>query len=301
MKINKNNLYKIIMITPAYVYLLGFFVFILFFIFREALTINSGMSSEIFPTIQNFMSVFGDNDVWKTIYRTSIFVFVGTPIELFVGLFFALILKYTLPGYKVIRTISIIPFAMPTIVTAIIIFVLFDYPNGHINSILMGKYSIFPFQILDHPIAWRSNQYFALTLAMIGKVWRDTPVSTFILLGGLLQISREEIDTAKSLGATKFHLFRFIIVPQLLPSIIVVLMLRSIEFWKEFIFVFVLSGRYTLLATLVEEYYHSWHNLGDASVISIIILILIIFTVIIIKILSKFFEKYTTILIKSEK
>ncbi len=301
MKINRNNLYKFIMITPAYVYLLGFFLFILCFLIKQAFTTNIGLATEAFPVLDNFKIVLGDNNVIETITRTLAFVIIGTPIELIIGLFFAFILKNTLPMYKIVRTLSIIPFAMPTIVTAVILFVLFDFPNGHVNAFLMGKYSIFPIQVIDYPIAWRSNQFFALLLAMIGKVWRDTPITTFILLGGILQISKEEIDTARSLGASKWHTFRYIIIPQIMPYIVVVLILRSIEFWKEFIFAFVLSGRYTLLATLVEEYYHTWHNLGVASVISLIILGFILVTVFLIKIIAKLIERYTTTLIKKEK
>jgi len=57
-----------------------------------------------------------------------------------------------------------------------------------------------------------------------------------------------------------------------------VLVLRSIEVWKEFIFPFVLAGRYPLLGTLIESLYHSWQNPGQASVVALVLLVCVIFS-----------------------
>jgi ABC-type Fe3+ transport system permease subunit len=106
---------------------------------------------------------------------------------------------------------------------------------------------------------------------MLGKIWRDMPITMLILLSGLNTIDPELFDAAKTMGATMRTRLVKIVVPLIMPSISAVLLLRSVEMWKEFIFPFVLAGRYRLLGTLIDFYYNDVGNSHKAAAVAMIL------------------------------
>ncbi|MBN2039589.1 MAG: sugar ABC transporter permease [Spirochaetes bacterium] len=198
------------------------------------------------------------------------------------GMILAFLIADRFRGIGIVRGIFVLPVAIPAIVTAIILYIMFDFPGGHINDLLTGKHLLFPFHILDEPVNWRGSSFFAIMVSIFGKVWRDMPISMLIILAGLHSIEKEQYEAAATMGANVFQTFYRITLPLLIPAISTVLILRSIEFWKEFIFPFILAGSYPLLSTLIERAYHEWRNPYEASAIALILLIMIlIFTAII--------------------
>jgi len=128
---------------------------------------------------------------------------------------------------------------------------------------------------------------FSLGVAMFGKVWRDMPISMLIILSGLQSITKDQYEAAKTMGAGALQQFKYITLPLLIPAISTVLVLRSIEMWKEFIFPFILAGSYPLLGTLIDRAYHEWNSATEAATIGLILLFcIIIFTTFLFYILS---------------
>ena len=119
-------------------------------------------------------------------------------------------------------------------------------------------------------------------VSLMGKVWRDMPISMLIILAGLQSISKDQYEAAATMGANSFQTFMKITLPLLTPAMATVLVLRSIEVWKEFIFPFILAGSYPLLATLIERAYHEWRDPHEASAIALILLGLIVLSTIVI-------------------
>ena len=283
------NFREIWPLLPAASYLLVFLIIVLVYLLGLSFSWGNG-DSAVFPTLKPLVSVFSNHVFKEAIANTGIFVIIGTPLELFTGLFLALILyrSFFLRGF--IRSLFLIPLAVPALVTAILLFIEFDFPGGHINHLLTGKYSFLP-GILHHPLNWRGTRYLALGLSMVGKVWRDMPISMLILLAGLNSIDPELFDAAKTLGAGFRQRLRYIILPLLIPSCATVLLLRSIEMWKEFIFPFVLAGKYSLLGTLIESLYNDWGSSHEAAVVALILVVCIIITVVFFLTVIEFFRK----------
>jgi ABC-type sugar transport system permease subunit len=201
---------------------------------------------------------------------------VGTPIELAAGLFLALLLYRNFFMRGVVRSFFLIPLAVPALVTAILLFILFDFPGGHINDFLLGKYGV-P-ALIDAPVNWRGARVLSLGLSLLGKVWRDMPISMLILLAGLSAIDPELFDAAKTMGAGFRARLRSIILPLLIPSCATVMLLRSIEMWKEFIFPFVLAGKYSMFGTLIESLYNDWGATHEAAVVALVLVACIVVT-----------------------
>src|SRR5690606_18869415 len=120
-----------------------------------------------------------------------------------------------------------------------------------------------------------SNEYTAIGLSIIGKVWRDTPISMLILLAGLQSIDESQYEAAKTMGANGIKRFLYITIPLLIPAISTVLVLRSIEAWKEFIFPYILAPSYPILGTLIEKYFVQLNNPGMAAAIGLMLIVLI--------------------------
>jgi multiple sugar transport system permease protein len=276
-------------LLPAAAYLLGFLV--IAGVYLVGLTFSSEKNGALmFPSFGTLSSVFAHRQFHAALVNTALFVAVGTPLELFAGFFLAFVLYRGFHFRNFIRSLFMIPLALPALVTATLLFILFDFPGGHINHLLMGKYWIFP-HLLPSPINWRGSQFFALGISLLGKVWRDTPISMLILLSGLNAIDPELFDAAKTMGAGLRRRVWHIILPLMIPSISAVVLLRSIEMWKEFIFPFILAGKYPLLGTLIESLYNDWGNSNQAAAVALILVLCIVATTAVFLYVMEFLRK----------
>ncbi|MBD3346692.1 MAG: ABC transporter permease subunit [Chitinivibrionales bacterium] len=270
-------------IIPASLYLLGFLIIVLVYLLGLSF---SHTASGTFPTVKTYSAVFQMEEFRESLLNTFLFVVVGTPLELIVGLFLALLLYKTFFLRDFIRSFMLIPLAIPALVTAIILYILFDYPGGHINHLLLGKYAAFP-QLIQSPVNWRGAKVFALGVSLMGKVWRDMPISMLIILAGLNSIDPELFDAARTMGAGFRQQLRRVVLPLILPSMSAVVLLRSIEMWKEFIFPFVLGGQQNLLGTLIESLYNNWGYTDKAAVVALVLVACIILTSLVLILLAE--------------
>jgi ABC-type sugar transport system permease subunit len=283
-------------LLPAALYLLVFLIIVLVYLLGLSFSWAGQTGTTIFPTLKPIRLVFNSLVFKEALVNTFFFVLVGTPFELMSGLFLALLLYRNFFMRSFIRSLFLIPLAVPALVTAILFFILFDFPGGHINDLLLGKYGSLP-SLIDAPLNWRGTKILALGLSMLGKVWRDMPISMLILLAGLNAIDPELFDAAKTMGAGFRARLRYIILPLIIPSCTIVILLRSIEMWKEFIFPFVLAGRYSLLGTLIESLYNDWGASHEAAVVALILVLCIIITAFVFLTIMGFIKKR---LIKSD-
>jgi len=278
---------KVWPLFPAILYLVSFQLIVLVYLLVLSLSANEPGS---FPTFATYADLVSDQHFWQALNNTIIFTLFGTPLELLAGMIVALLLYRYFFLRNTIRSLFLIPLAIPALVTAMLLYILFDYPGGHVNHFLLGNYSPFP-ALIHEPISWRSAPFTAMLLSLIGKVWRDMPISMLILLTGLNAIDPEIIDAAKTMGASlRQRLFR-VIFPLIMPSIAVVVLLRSVEMWKEFIFPFVLAGRFRFLGTLIDYYYNDTGNSHSAAAVAIIMVVCIVVTTFILSKLLGAFRK----------
>ncbi len=225
------------------------------------------------------------------LWRSFWFMGVGTPLQLVVGLLLALLIQQSFKGVGMIRSLFMIPIAIPALVTAIIIDLLFSYPFGPINDLLLGRHGFFP-QIVSLPVNWSGSEFLSLGLAVLGKSWRDMPISMLILLAGLHSIELEQYEAAKTMGAKSWQQFKYLTLPLLTPAILTILILRSIENWKEFVFPFVLAPAYPLLGVLIERLYHVEQNPALAASVALGLVILIALTTLVFTTITKMVRKY---------
>jgi ABC-type sugar transport system permease subunit len=266
-------------LIPATLYLLGFLIIVI--VYLAGLSLSDPDAGLKFPSFQPLISVLCEKDFQSALVNTILFTLIGTPLELLAGLALAVMIYRSFFMRGIIRSLFLIPLAIPALVTAMLLFILFDYPGGHINQLLLGNYSIFP-AVISEPVNWRGSGYISIGLSMLGKIWRDMPISMLIILAGLNNIDPELFDAARTMGANLRQRLLHIALPLIIPSISTVLLLRSVEMWKEFIFPYVLAGRNRLLGTLIDFYYNDLGNSHKASVTALVMVLCIVVTTIII-------------------
>lgn len=260
---------------PAAIFLVSFLFLVLIFLIHLAFSYEG-----VFPSFQVMENTFKDPHFTDALYNTFVFMLIGTPVELVVGFFLAMLVFRAFGAKSFIRSVFTIPFALPGLVIATLLAILFSSEGGFINHVLRGKYLFFP-EVIDYDISWRSSKTLALGLCLFGKVWRDMPISMLIILSGLNSIDPTVLDAAKTLGAGfRIRLVK-IILPLTFPAITTVLLLRSIEMWKEFIFPHVLARNYNLLGTFIDKLYSSRideYGISQASVVALVLVLCIVVT-----------------------
>lgn len=262
-------------LIPATLYLLGSLLVVFVYMVGLSLSAPGSEGGTLFPTLEPVRRVLATPDFGEALLNTTVFVLVGTPVELCVGLVLALLLYNSFKARNFIRSVLIIPLAIPALVTATVLLILFDHPGGHINHLLRGSYWFMP-KVISTPVDWRSGKVLALGVSMLGKVWRDMPISMLILSAGLNSIDPELFDAAKTMGAGLRRRIFSVVIPLILPAIASVLLLRSLEMWKEFIFPFVLAGRYNLMGTLIESLYNHWGRANEAAVVALMLVVCVV-------------------------
>ena len=182
--------------------------------------------------LKNVWRFIEDQRAWESIGRTFLYVFVSVSGEFVVGLGLALLVKGKFKG--VIRTMVIIPMLVAPIAVGIIWRLMYDPVFGIINQIL-AKIGI-------QGKNWLADPQIALWSVIIVEIWQWTPFIFLILLAGLESLPRECYEGAKIDGASSWQAFVYFTIPLMSPIIIVALFFRTLECFKAFDKIWILTG-----------------------------------------------------------
>lgn len=182
--------------------------------------------------LKNVWRFIEDQRAWESIGRTFLYVFVSVSGEFVVGLGLALLVKGKFKG--VIRTMVIIPMLVAPIAVGIIWRLMYDPVFGIINQML-AKIGI-------QGKNWLADPQIALWSVIIVEIWQWTPFIFLILLAGLESLPKECYEGAKIDGASSWQTFVHLTIPLMSPIIIVALFFRTMECFKAFDKIWILTG-----------------------------------------------------------
>ena len=189
-----------------------------------------------FSGLDNFKDILIDKRVRATISFTLIFTFVSVFFELCLGMMLALIMNKALMGRGLIRTISLIPWAIPTSVAALMWSYLYDGSSGIV------AHTFATVGLISEPTQLLLSAKGALGAIILADVWKTTPYMALLLLAGLQVISTSLYESSSLDGASKLQQFRYITLPLLNPSIFVALLFRTLDAFRVFDLIYVLTG-----------------------------------------------------------
>ena len=190
----------------------------------------------VFTGFSNYQRMLGDGRFWQSLWNTSVFTAISVTLELIFGLCVALVLNKSFFGRGVVRTIAIIPWALPTAVMGLAWAWIFNDQYGVVNDILLRL------GLIDTGINWLGTPALAMTALIVADVWKTTPFISIILLAGLQSIPEDLYEAHKMDGASSMQSFYQITLPLLMPQILIALLFRFAQSFGVFDLVQVMTG-----------------------------------------------------------
>ena len=190
---------------------------------------------EPFVGLDNYIEQLTSSDFWAATGRALFFTVASTGLELSLGLGLALLMDQPLRFRWLLRSVIILPWALPTIVNALMWRWIDNAEYGSLNALLTQTGIIHEYQ------PWLSNSDTAMWMIIIADVWKMTPLCAILLLAGLQGVNREVVEVAQVDGAGPVSLFRHIILPLVMPVVLVVLVLRTMEAFKVFDIIWIMT------------------------------------------------------------
>ncbi len=183
-----------------------------------------------FLGLENYSNLLHDERFWNALKNTAYFTAASVSIELALGLGIAVLMNRAFRLKGLMRAIVLIPWAVPTVVSARMWEWLYNTDFGLINYVLGAK------------VNWLGSTFWALNAAVFMDVWKTTPFVAIILMAGLQTIPEELYRAAKVDGAGPWATFRDVTLPLLKPVILVVLIFRTLDAFRVFDAIYVLTG-----------------------------------------------------------
>jgi len=189
-----------------------------------------------FVGLDNYTRVFADSGFYSALGHTMYFTLLSTSLELVLGIAVALLLNTPLRARWLWRSMVVLPWALPTIVNGSMWRWIYNGQYGALNGLLdtLG--------ISDSSTQWLGSPFLALNMVIAADVWKNTSIVVFFILAGLQTIPHELYEAARIDGAGRWQTFWQITLRLLAPAIAVVLILRTIEAFKVFDIVYVMTG-----------------------------------------------------------
>ena len=277
--------------VKPYLFIFPLVLVILTFVFLPILgTFWTSFSKDIvflqkkFMTLENYKSLLNDPGFWQSVKFTILFICVSVPLELIGGVIFAVLLNQNIPIKGFLRACVLIPWAIPSVISARIWELIYNYSYGLANFLIIN------FGISNGPINFLGTDFGAFAAIVITDVWKTIPFVAIIVLAGLQAIPEELYLQAKIDRANFVEIFFKITLPILKPVLIVSLLFRTIDSLRVFDVIFVLTdggpGGATTSLSLYAYKYFVGGDFGYGSAISIALFIISL-------VLSVFYVKFS--------
>jgi multiple sugar transport system permease protein len=191
---------------------------------------------ERFVWFQNYVSLISDPTFLSSLRVTVAFVVVVLVLTVVLGTALALVLNETFLGRGVLRSLVLLPWAMPGVVNGLMWRTIFDAKTGALNGLLLQL------GLIDSYQAWLTSPTGAFLITAFAQVWNTLPFTVIILLAGLSTIPGEQYDAAKVDRAGVVQRFTQVTLPWLLHPLLIVLILETMNAFRAFDTIYVLTG-----------------------------------------------------------
>jgi multiple sugar transport system permease protein len=201
-----------------------------------------------FIGLENYKRLLHDKIALHSLINTLLFVFISTFFEILFGLIIALIINRQFRGKGLIRAAILVPWAIPTVVSSQMWRFIFNDKYGLLNYIFFGSDT-------SSYVAWLANPTTAFTAIVVADVWKTSSFAALLILAGLQIIPDELYEAARIDGATAWQQFKKITLPLIKPAILVALLFRTMDAFRVFDLVFVMTQGGPADSTNVLQFY----------------------------------------------
>jgi multiple sugar transport system permease protein len=216
---------------------------------------------------ENYEWLWDDSIFWLSVFNTLLYTFVASAIKFAIGLYLALLLNENLPFKAMLRALVLIPFIVPTVLSALAFWWIFDAQFSIIS------WSLKQMGLITNNINFLGDVTWARACVIFANIWRGVPFVAITLLAGLQTVSPSLYEAATLDGATNWQRFRFITYPLLTPIIAVVMTFSVLFTFTDFQLIWAMTrggpvNATHLMATLSYQRAIIGGVLGEGAAIS---------------------------------
>ena len=277
------------LIAPAAIYILAIVAWPLAETIRLSFT-NSGLAGEEYIGLENYEKMMGSKKFNKIVIRTFVWMFFSVSLKLIIGLIGAVLLNAKLPGRGIFRVLIMPPWVVPIAIGMLGWLWLYNGYFGIIAGVGMKT------GILDGPFGFLAYKQSAFISTIVADVWVGTPMVTIFFLAAMQGVPKDLYEAAYCDGASRWHRFFKITLPQITPVIITMALLSAIWTFNSFEIIWILTegGPRGATTTLIIDTYKMAlgnYKFGKGAARAVVVMIL----------LTVFAAFYMAILLKINK
>ncbi|OKH89290.1 carbohydrate ABC transporter permease [Thalassospira sp. TSL5-1] len=244
----------------------------------------SDLSSYHFIGIENFYAVYDgetyglltDPDWWQAVWNTLFFSVISVSLETALGMIVALVLNQNFRGRALVRAAVLIPWAIPTIVSARMWNWMLHDQFGIINDMLMKL------GIISAPIAWTASPEWAMSAVILVDVWKTTPFMALLILAALQMLPGDCYEAARVDGIHPVRVFFKVTLPLIKPAVMVAVIFRALDALRVFDVIYVLTPnnpQTTTMSVYARQQLVDFQEVGYGSAASTLLFIVIAFCI----------------------
>ena len=227
------------------------------------------MERPAFVGLANFTKLLADPGTATVWLNTLVFVVATTGATFVLGLAWALMLNQPFKGRVFVRAASLLPWVLPTTVTAFLAAWIFNGQYGVLNAMLLQA------GIIREPITWLAEEKGAMAAVILTKAWLSVPLFMAFFLAGLQGVSQDQIDAARVDGCENGGVLLYVVLPHLAPTMIIVTILGAMGNLQAFDVIYALTQGGPIKATTmlsVEVYKQAFQNwdMGTACAVGVL-------------------------------
>lgn len=267
--------FQAVMLAPVIVLLIGLTVFPFIYTVANSFTDYYYLAAESkqFVGLSNYMKVLNDDLFQRAVWNTVKFMLLAVSIETALGLGMALLVESMKRGLRLLRVTLLLPSLLPPVTVALVWQMMLSNHNGIINHLLailgMGPFNF----LMDIGLAFPA--------ILLIDIWQWTPFAFLLLYAALQAIPGSQYEAARVDGASGWRVFAHITLPHLWPGLLLVVLLRTIDTFRLFDKVNILTGGGPANSTTTVTQYiyrHGVYNLqfGYSAAASIIMVLLVL-------------------------
>jgi trehalose/maltose transport system permease protein len=206
----------------------------IFFSLTDARLDNPSIWS--FVGLSNYLYLFEDPLWWRSVANTLLFTIVSVSIETALGLIIALALNARMKGRGLLRAAVLIPWAIPTVVSAKMWGWMLHDIYGVVN------YMALSLGLIGRPWAWLADPKLAMAAVIAVDVWKATPFMALLILAALQVLPRDIYEAARVDGVNPLKVFLYVTLPLIRPALLVAVIFRGLDALRVFDIIYVFTG-----------------------------------------------------------
>lgn len=227
-----------------------------------------------FTFLGNYAVIFTDPVFYRALGNTLFITVVTVAVELVLGFAIAMLMHRIVLPRRTLRTIVLIPYSIITVVSAFAWLFSFRTDTGYVNHWL----NALTFGVWDATFDWFGSWLPAMSVIMISEIWKTTPFMSLLLLAGLAQIDSAMEEAAKVDGATFWQRLFKVILPNMKAAIMVAVLFRTLDAFRIFDNVFIMTrgaNNTETLSTLAYAQTIDRVEIGMGSALSVVLFLLV--------------------------